>query len=402
VPAPDTRLAERLMRRSPSWQRRAQRGLLQGCLLLTTLGLGSCAISPEQIVDVALSEDPEAAVRSVIESELQRKGLPTRVENLPDLVRAVRGVLQDIWGEREPEIASQKRYVKYSNAYQARAIVDFEAGWLQVETIARDQAQEKLRNAIIATLLSTRDMRLEDIFTDAEPDTDGEPFLLGQVLDQDGEPIRWRWRAERFADHLIATALTRGVNSGKPLLRVRTDLVDDHLHLRELEYSADVLAAAQRYNVDPALIYAVIEVESAFNPYAVSPARAYGLMQVVPATAGRDVYTRVKKRSGEPSRDELFRPDFNIDIGSAYLYLLDDIYLNQIKNSNSRHFAMIAAYNGGPGSTLRAFGEDRSLALRRINSLQPTQVYDQLRLRHPFAETRRYLEKVSAAEGRYR
>ena len=369
--------------------------------LMAALCLTSCETAPERILDVALSDDPEAAARSAIAEELQRQGLPIDPEDLTALLRAVRNVLRDIWREPEPEVASERRYVKYSNAYQARATVDFEAGWLRVETIAEQKPLGMLRSAIVETLLTTKNMQVEDVFTDAAPDTEGEPFLFGQVLDQDGEPIRWRWRAERFADYVMTAALQRQRKADKTVYSVRIDLVDDHLHLRELEYASQVLAAAKRYDIDAPLIYAVIEVESAFNPYAVSHANAYGLMQVVPATAGRDVYARVKNQSGQPTRNQLFQPAFNIDIGSAYLHLLDDIYLQRIVDSDSRHFAMIASYNGGPGSTLRAFAEDRNRALQRINSMQSSQVYEQLRLRHPFSETRRYLEKVTQAEQRY-
>ncbi|MGH6876143.1 MAG: lytic transglycosylase domain-containing protein, partial [Rhizomicrobium sp.] len=45
--------------------------------------------------------------------------------------------------------------------------------------------------------------------------------------------------------------------------------------------------AAERHNLDPALVKAVISTESAWNPYAVSPKGAMGLMQLVPATAER-------------------------------------------------------------------------------------------------------------------
>ncbi|MEM0953108.1 MAG: murein transglycosylase domain-containing protein [Pseudomonadota bacterium] len=383
------------------------RGICVRCLLLgLTLVLAGCETAPERILDVALSDDPKAAARAVvtqeISDELQRQGIPINPEDLSELLLTVQQVLRDIWSEPEPEVASERRYVKYSNAYQARATVDFEAGWLQVETIAEASPLPLLKQAIVETLLTTRNMQIEEVFTDAPPDTDGEPFLFGQILDQDSQPIRWRWRAERYADYLIDGVLQRERRATKTIHYVRVDLVDDHLHLRELEYASQVLAAAQRYDIEPALIYAVIEVESAFNPYAVSPALAFGLMQVVPATAGRDVYARVKNQSGQPTRSQLFQPDFNIDIGSAYLHLLDDVYLSQIRNQNSRHFAMIASYNGGPGSTLRAFAEDRERALQRINGMQSKQVFNQLRLRHPFSETRRYLEKVTDAERSYR
>jgi membrane-bound lytic murein transglycosylase C len=364
--------------------------------------LGGCSTPPSRsVIDAALSGDPERIARTVLREELGRQGLPADLDDVSAIVRALGRLLQETWGEREPEVASERRYVKYSNAYQARAIVDFEQGWLQVETIAEDDPQAKLRRAIISTLLTDRDMRVEDIFSDAEAHTGGEPFLLGQVLDEDKQPIRWPWRAERFADHLLATVLRRERRNAHEVHSVRVALVDNHQRLRQLEYAEQVISASRQYRISAPLIYAVIEVESAFNTYAVSPANAFGLMQVVPATAGRDVYERVKKQRGEPTREQLFQPAFNIDIGSAYLHLLDTVYLQGIRDQRSRRFAMIAAYNGGPGSTLRAFDTDRSRALQRINSLSAGAVYEHLVRRHPFAETRGYLQKVEAAQQRY-
>jgi len=369
--------------------------------------LTSCASSPQALLEAARSGDTERVARVLLRDELSRRGLPGEVamgdiENLPVLVRAVRELLRERWGEREPEVASEKRYVKYTNAYEARAIVDFEQGWLRVETITADAPLEKLKDAIVATLLTPRDLTVEDIFTDADPAPGDEPFLLGQILDEDDEPIRWQWRAERFADHLITTALERSRQDDRTLHAVTATLIDGHLHLRQLEYAEQVIAASRLYRIEPSVIYAVIEVESAFNPYAVSPANAYGLMQVVPATAGRDVYERIKKLPGEPTRQQLFQPAFNIDVGSAYLHLLDDHYLSEVRDADSRRYTMIAAYNGGPGSLWRAFHEDRGHALDRINAMSPTQVYQQIVVAHPFGETRRYLEKVSQAETRYR
>lgn len=372
-----------------------------------TLLLASCASSPIAILEAASSGDPERIARVVLRDELSSRGLPGAVamgdiEALPTLLRSIRELLRERWGEREPEVASEKRYVKYTNAYEARAIVDFEQGLLRVETIAEDAALDKLEDAIVTTLLTPRDLTVEEIFTDADPTTNGEPFLFGQILDEDDEPIRWQWRAERFAKHLIATALERSRRENRTLHAVTVPLIDGHLHLRQLEYAEQVITASRLYRLEPSLIYAVIEVESAFNPYAVSPANAFGLMQVVPATAGRDVFERIKSLPGEPTRQQLFQPAFNIDVGSAYLHLLDDHYLDDVRHAESRRYTMIAAYNGGPGSLWRTFHDDRRRAVDRINAMSPAQVYQHIVAAHPFGETRRYLEKVRQAEVRYR
>ena len=141
-----------------------------------------------------------------------------------------------------------------------------------------------------------------------------------------------------------------------------------------------------------------MKVESDFNPYAVSTAPAFGLMQIVPDTAGSDVYRFLNKREGIPSRKFLFVPENNIQYGTIYLHLLQYKYLAEIQNPVSREYCTIAAYNGGPEGVLTTFDRDASGAPHRINSLSPMKVYDTLRQKLPHSETRRYLVKVLDAK----
>ncbi len=146
------------------------------------------------------------------------------------------------------------------------------------------------------------------------------------------------------------------------------------------------------------LIYGVIKTDSSFNPFAVSHAPAYGLMQIVPTTAGRDVFEKIKKRSGQPSPQYLYDPENNIDTGTAYLKILQEQYLVKISDHNARRYSVISAYNGGAGNVLLTFSSDRNKAVEKINQLSSTQVYDQLTSRHPSQESRRYLYKVNQAQ----
>jgi membrane-bound lytic murein transglycosylase C len=261
-------------------------------LLLLGSTLSSCTTPPSRALVEAVLTGDEQRIARVAAEEALRTQLPPDLQNLPELIQALEVLLRTLWPEAQPEVASEHRYVKYTNAYEARAIVDFDEGWLRVETVAKEAPLEKLKEAIVTTVLTPEDLRLEAIFDDTAPTLGAEPFLLGQVLDLDGRVLRWRWRAERFADALLSsevTSRTITLPSGerRTLRQVQVALVANHLKLREKAYAEAVLATAQRYDVRPSLIYAVIEVESAFNPYAVSPAKAYGLMQIVPATAGR-------------------------------------------------------------------------------------------------------------------
>ncbi len=115
-----------------------------------------------------------------------------------------------------------------------------------------------------------------------------------------------------------------------------------------------VREAAERHNVDPALVRAVIETESNWNPSAVSRKGALGLMQLIPTTA---------QRFGV---NDAFSPKQNVDAGVKYLKTLLERY-------NGNLDLALAAYNAGEGAVDRAHGV-------------PT-----------FRETRNYVQRVQEA-----
>jgi len=85
---------------------------------------------------------------------------------------------------------------------------------------------------------------------------------------------------------------------------------------------------ARKYQVDEALVRAVIEVESRYDAFAVSPRGAMGLMQLMPDTASRFAVHNV------------FNPVENVDGGVRYLKVLLERYSGQVR-------LVLAAYNAG-------------------------------------------------------
>ncbi|NLS13062.1 membrane-bound lytic murein transglycosylase MltC [Vibrio sp. SM6] len=317
-----------------------------------------------------------------------------RAEEVEKLFRYLSTQVKKQWGDEDYVEAGKHRYVKYLDGYSTRAHIDFEQGKIYVATISQYQAVEKLQKAIVQTLLMPADPQHAELFSDKQAVLKGKPFLLGQVLDHDNKPIEWEWRANRYADYLIEHRLqSKPMKKGKAHY-VEIAMVQNHLEQREYQYAHLVREAAARYGISEDLIYAVIKTESSFNPYAVSHAGAYGLMQVIPKTAGADVFNLVKGQSGIPTKEYLFDPANNIDTGAAYFYILKNRYLKEVKNETSKHFSMISAYNGGTGGLLSTFDNDRKRAMNELNSLSAKQVYDALTTQHPKDEARRYLQKV--------
>jgi hypothetical protein len=98
-----------------------------------------------------------------------------------------------------------------------------------------------------------------------------------------------------------------------------------------------VKEAAERHRVDPALVRAVIETESNWNPGAYSRRGAIGLMQLIPTTAQRF------------GANDAFNPKQNVDAGVRYLKTLLERY-------NGNLDLALAAYNAGEGAVDRAHG----------------------------------------------
>ncbi len=138
---------------------------------------------------------------------------------------------------------------------------------------------------------------------------------------------------------------------------------------------------------DRALIYGLIRQESLFNPKAISPAGAYGLMQLMPSTA-----RAVAKTKNIPYKKEKLTndPSYNVRIGSAYISQL-------VKRYNGSYPLALAAYNAGPSRVdqwLKTFFDPR------INPT-PEKTIDFIES-IPIYETRNYVQRVLESYDVYR
>lgn len=139
--------------------------------------------------------------------------------------------------------------------------------------------------------------------------------------------------------------------------RSKVDWSTIPLQLVAFEY--EINSAAQKYQVDPALVRAVIHAESAFSPGARSKKGAIGLMQLMPETAkDMDVIN-------------VMVPEENIQGGVRYLAWL-------LGENRGNTMLATAAYNAGPG------------AVKRYNGIPP------------YEETKTYVKRVKILHDRYK
>lgn len=192
---------------------------------------------------------------------------------------------------------------------------------------------------------------------------------------------------------------TTSIEKPKKVVRYKIKLPENSLKVRASQYAPLAEKESKNWKVDAALIMAIMHSESAFRPNAKSHIPAFGLMQVVPTSAGHDVNKQVRNIDAPMKPAELYEPVINVETGTAYLDILNSKYLRKIENDESRLYCVIAAYNTGAGNVARAFNQDRSTnigkASKVINSMSPDEVYQQLITKLPYDETKGYLKKVS-------
>jgi soluble lytic murein transglycosylase len=110
-----------------------------------------------------------------------------------------------------------------------------------------------------------------------------------------------------------------------------------------LAYWDMVQKLAKENGIDPHLVVSLIRQESLFDPRAVSPAAALGLMQLLHSTATR---TAARAKLSPPPRERLFEPEVNLTLGIHHLKELLQKYSNSLIKA-------IAAYNAGENAVAR-------------------------------------------------
>ena len=298
------------------------------------------------------------------------------------------------WGEFK--LSTQKEFVTYNQNYDTRTATDFENGKIRIDVIAGkfpSLSLKKIKKKMSKALHSATQIKV----------TESISLIKSQLAIFKTPEANTTIGESRAIDRYIETIdLKKTKSHGKVMYSVEIPLLPNHLQIRVNKYRPYVDKYSRQFQVDPALVYAIIETESAFNPYARSPIPAYGLMQLVPNTGARDASRYINSKQ-KITPNSLFDPETNIKLGCAYISLLKHQYLKAVSSEENSLLCTIAAYNGGPGNLARGITGNNNLnqAIRTINNKSHNELLSALKNGNLPKETKNYLDLVLDRMGKY-
>lgn len=313
-----------------------------------------------------------------------------------------------MWGGDNVVESTNKEWVEYSDDGQSRSVVDFEQGEAKIEIIITPEeessevkleakVEEKVKDLIV-NKGKTKDY---DSSKEKAVPLQETPVLENQVQTPSGEVITENNVNEGVKEIVQEAVIEKKEITGddgekRQVVTIKLDLAPNHIKTRAEVYKNEVEKYCLKYDVDPALAYAVMQTESSFNPKAKSHVPAYGLMQIVPSSAGQDCAASLKKDFVKPTANYLYEPENNIEMGVHYLHLLKKRYYTKVTDPRSRDLCVIASYNTGAGNVARALRGDTKIskAIPQINEMSYEELFKYFE-KKLLPETQNYIRKVT-------
>ncbi|MEK7858156.1 MAG: transglycosylase SLT domain-containing protein [Elusimicrobiota bacterium] len=307
--------------------------------------------------------------------------------------------------------STNKEWVDYSAKGDAMSRVDFEKGEIIIEVLvpmedvtsgkkkALGELDRKEREKLKVLAEKKVAEQAKEVFT--KKDEDKAPVLRDQVKAEGGKPVTENtvkeYAQKTLAPKIVIEDKPVVAKDGKPRLKVKVkvEMVPDHIKVRAKSHQAQVDGLAKKYGLDPALVFAIIHTESYFNPKARSPAPAFGLMQLMIQSGAREAYKFLHDEDKALPPEYLYDPQHNIELGAAYVHMLDRRHFGKVKDAVNRRMLTISAYNCGPGCVRRV------LAKRDADSLSNAELEAILMKGLP-KETQAYLPHVQGRMDLYR
>ena len=306
--------------------------------------------------------------------------------------------IEQKWNEFKE--STNKEWVSYSEGFDGRSVVDFETGKIEVKAIIeKDNPQ--------AETIAKKNLKeqIKSIFK--EKDETKKSILSEQVQTPNSREKITDENINQIVEEIVKKSKKSEMNSADKKNRlvytVSLNMVPNHIKIRADKYKKIIEEKCKQFDVDPALVLAIIHTESFFNPKAYNRhGNAYGMMQIVPKYAGLTMNNVLYKKNKQPSSNQLFNAETNIEMGAGYLRWLKDNKWKKVKDKINLQYCIICSYNGGPGTIYKAMtGKMNKIGTEKwnkmfddLNNMDNDKLYKKLRKDVPWKETRNYIKLV--------
>lgn len=296
--------------------------------------------------------------------------------------------------------SSITEWVTYTKDFKGRSQVDFEEGEIKIAAVVEKniaKSEEKAKEIVKKMIIKIM----------SEKDDSGSIILSEQIEDPISTETIDNDKVNEIVEKIITTGEKTSVigkdEKKRDKFEVSLKMVPNHIKIRSEKYQPIIEKFCKKYNVEPKVVFAIIHTESFFNPKAYNRhGNAYGMMQIVPKYAGRTMNNVIFNRNSNPTSDQLFTAEINLEMGIGYIRWLADNKWNKIKNETNLYYCIICSYNGGPGTIYKAMtGKMRKIPqkdwdkmISDLNSMDSDKLYEHLKVKVPFKETRHYIKLV--------
>lgn len=297
------------------------------------------------------------------------------------------------------ELSNKHKFVQYNKDYKTKTTINYEKGTINLSVIAKNE--QEARKEITKSLNNILNEDVKSAYNNDQ--------LEQKIAKELNKPINNSSDEKLISDVLNPQIISKYKKEVKRKELKKVSYKNSKIFTLNLKIPSNaILNKAKKYRkvikqnsnkqkIPEALIYSIIHSESSYNPMARSHIPAFGLMQIVPHTAGIDSYNHLYGKKRTPSSSFLYKSSNNINFGSAYLHILYFKYLRKIKDPQSRLYCTMAAYNTGAGNIAKTFTGNTNInkAAKKINTLSSQEVLKKLFRSLPYSETRVYLKKVN-------
>lgn len=329
------------------------------------------------------------------------------------------------------EVSSATRWVSYNEDFSVRRVVDFKSNLIEISlenfykngqadlASVRSAAHASLENLLAMSVNDAEKqdpvaVALDEVFDERgamQGDDAGDTLVFAELFDQE--------QADTTAIASVAQRLMQGARIRFQALSASADNVPvfdkrrvtyvvplpaTRMRLKAKQYQPWVKHHAERAGLPLDGVLAMMHAESYLNPLARSHAPAFGLMQIVPSTMGRDASAVLFNEPRLLSPRYLFNAENNIEVATAYLGAIYNGQAAGIANAQSRWYFTQAAYKIGLTETARLFDSqaDPANAVAAINKLQPSQVLQQLMRQDATFPLRDYFAQLQQLQASYK